>query len=610
MGDGDAGKTSLRARYLTNHFQPAYRATIGTDFIARTVEVEVPLPSKDNIRLQPCANPTSHDASAMNKQRTQKMRITLSIWDTAGQERFKSLGTAFYRGADAVIIAFDVTKKGALERTMSWFRDFCAMGDLDVGDCNEQHAKQQYSNRKRFCWVAVGCKGDLLSTCEHNKDWKGTGWSEARLWFDEFIPRYLPYHAKEEDPFQNMHHGSDPFAPKSIMEPVPANPEDVLSRSNARDSSRGTTEQGASAAEGRHPHAVSAPGAQAEELTRSVLGRSYRSSRSSTPYLHRSLSKEKESSKSSTYERSRYDSNTSLGATSIYYSLRGSTTYSDNPWDLSSTIDSESRTNKAPSMGSSAKDNKTVGGQSHSSGEPVEDTERSFLPLDDESESTNKCPNREEQVKHDDEQIFESSAFSAVNSIPSGDPIPFPVQENSHSMRISNSPSEYAESSALLRRGSSNFSIDRDRLDQYDSITGKHSQEQEANRRITLYSARPSSCASTVRVADGDVEEHPQTYIDNQRHVDAAELYEDENMEQGFRLFYTSAKTGTAVEDVFKHVAERVAIRWVLQEWEEEHKAIEADSGLAPPSDQERERDRMRRAIKISAGRGTGECCS
>lgn len=33
------------------------------------------------------------------------------IWDTAGQERFQGLGTSFYRGADAVIFVFDVTRK-------------------------------------------------------------------------------------------------------------------------------------------------------------------------------------------------------------------------------------------------------------------------------------------------------------------------------------------------------------------------------------------------------------------------------------------------------------------------------------------------------------------
>ena len=35
--------------------------------------------------------------------------ITLQIWDTAGQERFKSLGSAFYKGADCCVLVFDIT---------------------------------------------------------------------------------------------------------------------------------------------------------------------------------------------------------------------------------------------------------------------------------------------------------------------------------------------------------------------------------------------------------------------------------------------------------------------------------------------------------------------
>jgi GTPase SAR1 family protein len=32
----------------------------------------------------------------------------MQIWDTAGQERFQSLGVAYYRGADACVLVYDV----------------------------------------------------------------------------------------------------------------------------------------------------------------------------------------------------------------------------------------------------------------------------------------------------------------------------------------------------------------------------------------------------------------------------------------------------------------------------------------------------------------------
>ena len=33
----------------------------------------------------------------------------IQIWDTAGQERFQSLGSSFYRGTDACLLAFDLS---------------------------------------------------------------------------------------------------------------------------------------------------------------------------------------------------------------------------------------------------------------------------------------------------------------------------------------------------------------------------------------------------------------------------------------------------------------------------------------------------------------------
>ncbi|KAH8824860.1 ras-domain-containing protein [Flagelloscypha sp. PMI_526] len=52
--------------------------------------------------------------------------VTLQIWDTAGQERFSSLSTAFFRGADACILMFDVNKP---ETLLSLFKlqDYCVV---------------------------------------------------------------------------------------------------------------------------------------------------------------------------------------------------------------------------------------------------------------------------------------------------------------------------------------------------------------------------------------------------------------------------------------------------------------------------------------------------
>ena len=51
-----------------------------------------------------------------------KDKITkMQIWDTAGQERYRSITNAYYRGAEAIIIVFDLTNKVNLIMEISLF---------------------------------------------------------------------------------------------------------------------------------------------------------------------------------------------------------------------------------------------------------------------------------------------------------------------------------------------------------------------------------------------------------------------------------------------------------------------------------------------------------
>ena len=78
------GKTSLMNQYVNKKFSSQYKATIGADFLTKEVMVEDRL-------------------------------VTMQIWDTAGQERFQSLGVAFYRGADACVLVYDLTHVKSFE---------------------------------------------------------------------------------------------------------------------------------------------------------------------------------------------------------------------------------------------------------------------------------------------------------------------------------------------------------------------------------------------------------------------------------------------------------------------------------------------------------------
>lgn len=87
------GKTSLMTQYVNKKFNNQYKATIGADFLTKEVVVDDRL-------------------------------ITMQIWDTAGQERFQSLGVAFYRGADACVLVFDVNVTKTFENLDSWREEF------------------------------------------------------------------------------------------------------------------------------------------------------------------------------------------------------------------------------------------------------------------------------------------------------------------------------------------------------------------------------------------------------------------------------------------------------------------------------------------------------
>uniref|UniRef100_A0A1I8H149 Rab-like protein n=2 Tax=Macrostomum lignano TaxID=282301 RepID=A0A1I8H149_9PLAT len=93
LGDSGVGKTSLMNQFVNRKFSNQYKATIGADFLTKELMVD------DRV-------------------------VTLQLWDTAGQERFQSLGVAFYRGADACMLVYDVTQPNSFKTLDSWRDEF------------------------------------------------------------------------------------------------------------------------------------------------------------------------------------------------------------------------------------------------------------------------------------------------------------------------------------------------------------------------------------------------------------------------------------------------------------------------------------------------------
>jgi len=68
--------------------------------------------------------------------------IKLQIWDTAGQERFRTLTASYYRGAQGIIIVYDVTDRDSFENVRNWIQEI-----------------EKYS-KSNVCKVLVGNKCD------------------------------------------------------------------------------------------------------------------------------------------------------------------------------------------------------------------------------------------------------------------------------------------------------------------------------------------------------------------------------------------------------------------------------------------------------------------
>lgn len=89
VGDSSVGKSNLLYRFCEDRFTPSFIATVGIDFKIKTITVA-------------------------------GERCKLQIWDTAGQERFRSITSAYYRGAHAVVIVFDLTKTETFKNVAYW----------------------------------------------------------------------------------------------------------------------------------------------------------------------------------------------------------------------------------------------------------------------------------------------------------------------------------------------------------------------------------------------------------------------------------------------------------------------------------------------------------
>jgi len=82
-------------------------------------------------------------------------RVKLQIWDTAGQERFRTITTAYYRGAMGILLVYDVSDEKSFENVRGWMRNIEMHASSNVNKILIGN-KCDVSEEKRVISVARG----------------------------------------------------------------------------------------------------------------------------------------------------------------------------------------------------------------------------------------------------------------------------------------------------------------------------------------------------------------------------------------------------------------------------------------------------------------------
>ncbi|XP_065913360.1 ras-related protein Rab-22A-like [Dysidea avara] len=97
LGEAGVGKTCLVHRFVTEKFDERSIPTVGAAFMSKRVTIG-------------------------------DRNLLFHIWDTAGQEKYRGLAPMYYRGAAAVIVAYDITDERTFRSMQSWIDELHKLG--------------------------------------------------------------------------------------------------------------------------------------------------------------------------------------------------------------------------------------------------------------------------------------------------------------------------------------------------------------------------------------------------------------------------------------------------------------------------------------------------
>jgi len=123
VGEGGVGKTTLLHRSISHIFVDSTKMTIGTDFFVKEIDKQ------------------------KKEEENQGLQSFMLIWDFAGQEHFRFILKDYVRGAEGVILCFDLVRFRTLMKLYDWI-DLLKEGGI--------------WGKKNVEFFLVGTKNDLV----------------------------------------------------------------------------------------------------------------------------------------------------------------------------------------------------------------------------------------------------------------------------------------------------------------------------------------------------------------------------------------------------------------------------------------------------------------
>ena len=114
IGNSGVGKSSLLFRFSENFWEKEFIPTIGVDFVSNNINFK------------------SKKIQKLKSLEVDGKKVKLQIWDTAGQERFKNIQASYYKGANGVLVVYDITNRESFEHLNSWLIEIEKNGNKNV----------------------------------------------------------------------------------------------------------------------------------------------------------------------------------------------------------------------------------------------------------------------------------------------------------------------------------------------------------------------------------------------------------------------------------------------------------------------------------------------